>query len=141
MRRLIVLFALSVSISLAIPATTQAGTVKFVSCMVGGATAPWLTDKLNAGINKITDYAQGVLTKLLKDKLKDKLGSTIGGMSKVPVQDSDVKNATDKAKTDIISNVNSKELWADTIARCGAREILNKISGDIVNTARTSGRD
>jgi hypothetical protein len=141
MRRLTIIFALFISIGFVIPPIAQAGTVKFVSCMVGGTTAPWLTDKLNAGMNKITDYARSTLTKLLKDKLKDKLGSTIGGMSKVPVQDSDVKNATDKAKTDIISNVNSKELWADTIARCGAREILNKISGDIVNTARTSGRD
>jgi len=127
------------------------GTIKFASCTVGGVVAPWLSKQLTDQRDKLNEQAKKWLS-WLQSKITGNLPSipiqtivplpgVIPGMSKVPVQDSDTKNAVDNAKNGINSNFNSKELWGDTIARCGAREILNKISGDIVNTARTSGRD
>lgn len=118
--------------------STHAGTVEFVSCTAGGVAAPWLVTRLEGYASQATDVA--------KDKMKNILCSkwpllcSLGGASaitSVPVIDSATKNAI----TGDTSNTNSKELWMDTIARCGAREILNKISGNIVNTARTSGRN
>ena len=124
------------------------GTIKFASCTAGGVVAPWLSrqltdqrDKLNEQAKKWLSWLQSKITGNLPSIPIQTIVPLPGGISKVPVQDSDTKTAVDNAKNGINSNFNSKELWGDTIARCGAREILNKISGDIVNIARTNGRD
>ena len=86
----------------------------------------------------MTKVAKDTIGKLICAKIPFLCsGSAIDTITSVPVFDNSVKGAV----TSDTNNTNAKELWGDTIARCGAREILNKISGDIVNTARTSGRD
>ncbi len=138
MKQLIILFSAFVIIGFAIPTTTDAGAVKFTSCVVGGVTAPWLTSKLTQGVNNMTKVAKNTIGRLVCAKIPFLCsGSAVDTLMSVPVFDSSVKGAV----ISDTNNTNAKELWGDTIARCGAREILNKISGDIVNTARTSGRD
>jgi hypothetical protein len=135
MKKSVIIFASFVIIGFAIPTATDAVATKFTSCVVGGVTAPWLTTKLTSQVSKSTDTAKGAISSIICAKWP--VLCSVGGVNTVPVADSGVKGAV---KSDT-SNTNAKELWWDTIARCGAREILSKVSGDIVSTARTSGRD
>lgn len=93
--------------------------VKFVSCAVGGFTAPWLTEQIDTGLNKLLQKIP-VLGKFF--------GGLVGG--DVPVHDSS-----------FISAWSNKTLRADILARCTAREIFNAMSKGIVDNARTAGRN
>ncbi|MDP3792901.1 MAG: hypothetical protein Q8Q89_04215 [bacterium] len=100
------------------PNTASAETGDFliggISCVVGGVAAEWLLGYINKGIQK------------LKGILSAKLESWLALTNTVPVIDQEAL---------------TKERVFDLIARCGAREVLNVMTGRMIGAVRTSGRD
>ncbi|MEX2090970.1 MAG: hypothetical protein WD989_02485 [Candidatus Paceibacterota bacterium] len=111
----------------ALDASSIKSGAKFAGCVSAGKTAQWLSDKINDGLKGLAKRFPklgGFLNKL------SGTGGTLVGANSVPTNDV-VFNPTYK----------DKEKVQDVIARCAAREILSQMNVDIVNIARTSGRN
>ncbi|OGM98349.1 MAG: hypothetical protein A2915_04565 [Candidatus Yanofskybacteria bacterium RIFCSPLOWO2_01_FULL_41_34] len=99
------------------------GGVSFSGCVVAGKASPFLSEKINAGIGKLT----GLTSKI--PGIGKFLGGGEGGGS-VPVYDES-----------LLKTYKSKEYSQDVETRCAAIEILNYLNVNINSLARTSGRN
>lgn len=101
-------------------------TVGFSSC----AAAGFISNKVREGLDDLQRW--------VTNKLGGFLGVPVPGFgSRVPVVDESVKKEVENFK----KIYSGKEGAQDIVARCTAREILTAMGRNIVNTARTGGRD
>lgn len=123
-----------IALSLILPLlgqVAQAGpldsTIGFSSCAAAGFISNLISGKLKELENWVKDKFFGWAKKKLN----------IGIGSRVPVYDESAEKAINAFK----GTFTAKEGAQDTIARCAAREILTAMGRNIMNTARTGGRD
>ncbi len=102
-------------------ASVTSSTAKFSGCATGNIAGTYLSNQLANAVAK----------------LKKKITSVAGKLSKVPVDDSTTQSNIDTTNIQYIT----KEYVTDVIARCAARVILNAIVGNTYNIMRTNGRD
>ena len=134
-------------LSLALPPVVQVAqagvldsTVGFSSC----AAAGFISGKIAEGLTDLQNWVSDGIKNFLIRKRIIRIPSfsipflgTGADNSRVPVEDKDVK----KEVEDFKGVYTGKEGVQDTIARCGAREILTAMGRNITNVARTGGRD
>src|SRR3989344_7223348 len=134
-------------LSLALPPVVQVAqagvldsTVGFSSC----AAAGFISGKIAEGLTDLQNWVSDGIKNFLIRKRINRIPSfsipflgTGADNSRVPVEDKDVK----KEVEDFKGVYTAKEGVQDTIARCGAREILTVMGRNITNVARTGGRD
>jgi len=127
------LIPILIILSLVLPSaihTAQAdvldSTIGFTSCAAGG----YLSGLISKGLDDLTSW--------VNQKLGGFLGSG-GGIfgSAVPVTDERAQELIDKFK----NTYTTKEGVEDIVARCAAREVLTAMGKNILNVARTGGRD
>ena len=94
---------------------------------------------MNNGINFVSTKLGKILKKTVceRDDAGQCIAKVLGIGGKVPVDDDDTQSKVDSFK----NTWRSKENAGDIIARCAAREVLNVMVGNVLNVARTSGRD
>src|SRR3989338_11667940 len=114
-----------------------------ISCvsgsLLGSALAPEIEKMMNNGINFVSTKLGKILKKTVceRDDAGQCIAKVLGIGGKVPVDDDDTQPKVDSFK----NTWRSKENAGDIIARCAAREVLNVMVGNVLNVARTSGRD
>ena len=114
-----------------------------ISCvsgsLLGSALAPEIEKMMNNGINFVSTKLGKILKKTVceRDDAGQCIAKVLGIGGKVPVDDDDTQSKVDSFK----NTWRSKENAGDIIARCAAREVLNVMVGNVLNVARTSGRD
>lgn len=102
-------------------ATIERSIVNVTACSSGGIIAGWLSDKIATGLSVLGSKLTGAIAKKI-------IGNIFG--LRVPVHD-----------TEFQSKYVTKETILDVIARCTAREILDKMVGNTLNVVRNHGRD
>lgn len=100
--------------------------VNATACSTGGIVGSFVADKLNTLIGTGLD----ALSKKLTGTIANRLGLDGLLSNKVPVNDADMQ-----------LKYTNKEQRMDIIARCIAREVVDKMFGNILNVVRNHGRD
>ncbi|OGN02672.1 MAG: hypothetical protein A2655_03085 [Candidatus Yanofskybacteria bacterium RIFCSPHIGHO2_01_FULL_43_42] len=101
-------------------------TISFTSCTAGG----FISGLISQGLRILEGLVRGLFSRFLGGLI-----TNIGGT--VPVSDQVVRDETGSFRR----SYTAKETHQDIIARCAAREILMAMGRNIMNTARTSGRN
>lgn len=104
------------------------GGASFYGCAVAGKASPFLSEKINDGINKLKGLASRI------PGIGKILGAGGSGGSAVPV-------AVPVYDESLLKTHKSKEYTQDVETRCAAIEILNYLNININGLVRTSGRN
>lgn len=133
-------------------ASIKSNVASFTGCYAGGVLTPYLSTKINDGLDKLqakaTEYLDGVLSKIFhvyisRNNPLGRAASSAIGMT-VPVSDSGTQKALSNVKeainkdTAVFTTIEYRNV---IIARCLARQIMIAMNKNALQVVRTGGRD